>query len=583
MNVEAPGTGAARIVLPRLTGGALSRQRVLLGFVIALVAGPLLTWTLYSLRTPESITSEVLAFQLLVVVVALVGGIWPALFAAVLSGLTLDFLFVAPQFTVAISDPLHLWALLLYVVIAVLVSYIVDQAARRARIADRAAAEAELLASVAGSVLNGQSALAALVSRTREAFDRSGVRLLDADGSVIASDGEPVRDGRFTAVPIGDEAHPRAILELHGAPLHPSERRLLDVIVAQLGGALERTDLSATASEAGALAEMDQVRTALLSAVSHDIRRPLAAAVAAIGGLRAAGDNLSDDDRRELLETADESLATLTTLVTDLLDVSRVQAGVLAVSFEEVDAAAVVLGSLEELGLGPSEIDLALDPQLPPLIADPVLLQRVLVNVLAQRRAPFAGGRPRQRHDDAGARHGAAERDRPRRRCARGPSIRHVHALPAARRPRQHHGPRARARTVEGLHRGNGRIAAAARHPGRRPDDGDLAPSGRRADAGAMRILIADDDPQLVRALRITLGSHGYEVLAAPDGAAAVAMAAKYPARSGDARPRHAAAGRRRRHPRRSAAGPPHRSSSSRAAPARPTRSRPWMPGPMTT
>jgi two-component system sensor histidine kinase KdpD len=373
----------ARIVLPRLTGGALSRQRVVLGFVIALVAGPLLTWTLYSFRTPESITSEVLAFQLLVVIVALVGGIWPALFAAVLSGLTLDFLFVAPQFTVAISDPLHLWALFLYIVIAVLVSYIVDQAARRARIADRAAAEAELLASVAGSVLSGQSALPALVSRTREAFNRSGVRLLDADGSVIATDGEPVRDGRFTAVPIGDKAHPRAILELHGAPLEASERRLLDVIVAQLGGALERTDLSETAREAGALAEMDQVRTALLSAVSHDIRRPLAAAVAAIGGLRAAGDNLSEDDRRELLETADESLAALATLVTDLLDVSRVQAGVLAVSFEEVDAGAVVLGSLEELGLGPSEVDLSLDPQLPPLIADPVLLQRVLVNVLA--------------------------------------------------------------------------------------------------------------------------------------------------------------------------------------------------------
>ena len=287
---RARGVNTAQTVRPPAhPGGALSRQRVVLGFVVALVGGPLLTWLLYSFRTPESITSEVLAFQLLVVIVALVGGIWPALFAAVLSGLTLDFLFVAPQFTVAISDPLHLWALFLYVVIAILVSYIVDQAARRARVADRATAEAELLASVAGSVLRGQSAVPALVSRTREAFGSAGVRLVDADGTVIATDGEPVRDGRFTAVPVGDKAHPRAILELHGAPLHASERRLLDVIVAQLGGALERTDLTETAREAGALAEMDQVRTALLSAVSHDLRRPLAAAVAAIGGLRAAG------------------------------------------------------------------------------------------------------------------------------------------------------------------------------------------------------------------------------------------------------------------------------------------------------
>lgn len=394
VHIVTHAAAGGRFALPRVTGGPLSRQRVVLGFVVALVGGPLLTWLLYSLRTPESITSDVLAYQLLVVIVALVGGIWPALFAAVLSGLTLDFLFVAPQFTVTVNDPLHLWALCLYVIIAMLVSYIVDQAARRARDAQRATAEAELLASVAGSVLRGESAVPALVSRTREAFGLSGVRLVDADGDVLATDGEPVRDNRFTAVPIGDETPPRATLELHGAPLDASERRLLDVIVAQLGGALERTDLTETAREAGALAETDQVRSALLSAVSHDLRRPLAAAVAAIGGLRAAGDQLSASDRRELLETADESLATLSTLVTDLLDVSRVQAGVLAVSLRPVDAADVVLAALEELHLGPEEIDLALDPTLPPVVADPVLLQRVLVNVLANAERHTPPGTP---------------------------------------------------------------------------------------------------------------------------------------------------------------------------------------------
>ena len=125
-------------------------QRRVLGFVLALIGGPLLTWLLVSTRSPESITSDVLAYQLLVVLVALVGGIWPALFAAVLSGLTLDFLFVAPLYSVEVSDPLHIYALLLYVVNAVLVSYIVDQAARRARAARRSEAEAELLATVAG-------------------------------------------------------------------------------------------------------------------------------------------------------------------------------------------------------------------------------------------------------------------------------------------------------------------------------------------------------------------------------------------------------------------------------------------------
>src|SRR6478736_2962624 len=383
VHIVTHSAAGGRYVLPRLAGGALSVKRRVLGFGVALVVGPLLSWLLASFRTEGSITSEVLAYQLLVVIVALIGGIWPALFAAVLSGLTLDFLFVEPLYTVTIADPLHALSLVLYVIIAVLVSYIVDQAARRTRIAQRAAAESELLATVAGSVLRGESGIPALVSRTREAFGMTGVRLVAADGRVLATDGEPVPDERMTRLPVGDPGHPAAFLELHGGELDASTRRLLDVTVTQLGAALEHSALTEAAREAGLLAETDQVRTALLSAVSHDLRRPLAAAVSALGGLRAAGDHLSEDDRRELLETADESLATLSALVTDLLDVSRVQAGVLAVSLSPVDSAGTILAAVDELALGPDAVELALDPDLPPLRADPVLLQRVVVNVLA--------------------------------------------------------------------------------------------------------------------------------------------------------------------------------------------------------
>ncbi|MDN3494991.1 DUF4118 domain-containing protein [Planococcus sp. APC 4015] len=365
--------------LPSLAGGALSVKRRLLGFAVALTAGPLLTWLLVALRSDETITSDVLAYQLLVVVVSLVGGIWPAVFAAVMSGLTLNFFFVSPFYTVTIADPRNAWALALYVVIAVVVSFIVDRAARAARAAKRSAAESELLATVAGSVLRGESAVPALVSRVREAFGLAGARLLDADGAVIATDGEPVRDDAFETVAVGT----RGVLELHGSSLDASERRLLDVVVAQLDAALERTDLTETAREADALAETDLVRSALLSAVSHDLRRPLAAAVAAVGGLRAAGSQLSADDQAELIATADESLDTLAVLVTDLLDVSRIEAGVLAVSLAPVDAAGAVLSALDELGAGPDDVELALDPDLPTVKADPVLLQRVLVNVLA--------------------------------------------------------------------------------------------------------------------------------------------------------------------------------------------------------
>jgi two-component system sensor histidine kinase KdpD len=391
-----------RLTLPKLTGAALSLRRRILGFVLALLGGPLLSLLLIATNTDSSITADVLAYQLLVVVVALVGGIWPAVFAAVLSGLTLDFLFIEPIYTITIDQFDHALALVLYVIIAMLVSFVVDQAARRARAARRAIADSELLATVAGSVLRGESALPALVSRTREAFGLAGVRLVASNGDVLASDGEPLgadtggivaarrggSDG-VLRVNVGEGAH-AATLELHGRDLDAAERRLLDVIVAQLSAVLERTTLAEAAREATQLAETDQVRSALLSAVSHDLRRPLAAAVAALGGLRAADGHLSEDDRHELLATADESLATLSALVTDLLDVSRVEAGVLAVSIQQVDVAGVVLAAVDELHLGPADVELALDPDLPPLAADPVLLQRVVVNVLAnaQRFAP---------------------------------------------------------------------------------------------------------------------------------------------------------------------------------------------------
>ncbi|GAB3598087.1 ATP-binding protein [Microbacterium tumbae] len=395
VHIVTHAAAGSRVALPRITGGALGWRRQVLGFVVALVGGPLLSWLMFSLRSPESITSEVLSYQLLVVVVALIGGIRPAVFAAVLSGVTLDFLFVAPLYTVTVAHPLHAIALGLYVIIAILVSIIVDQAARRARSAQRATAEAELLASVAGNVLRGDSATLALVARTREAFGLSGVRLVAADGEVLARDGEPLPDGTSTTFPVGrgSDGSPRARLELHGAPLDAPSRRLLDVIVAQLSAAIEHTDLSATADQAQALAETDQVRSALLSALSHDLRRPLASAVAAVGGLRGAH-RLSASDREELLATADESLTTLSALVTDLLDVSRVQAGVLAVSTTRVDAGESILAALDELSLGPDDVELALDSSAPALCADPVLLQRVLVNLLtnALRHSP-AGSR----------------------------------------------------------------------------------------------------------------------------------------------------------------------------------------------
>jgi two-component system sensor histidine kinase KdpD len=387
--VSHAAAGSRQLVLPRARG-ALSVRRRVYGFGLALVGGPLLSWVLWLFRSPDALTSDVLAFQLLVIVVALVGGVWPALFAAVLSGLTLDFLFVEPVYTITIAKPLHLLALLLYVVGAALVSFVVDQAARRTRAARRAAAESDVLATVAGGVIRGDDAVRALVQRTKEAFGLSRVRLLDTDGAVVAEEGDEHDPDALARERVGE----RGTLELYGTELAASDRRVLSVIVTQLDTALEHRELSETAIQLEPLAETDRVRSALLAAVGHDLRRPLAAATAAVTSLRSPGVELSDDDRDALLATAKESLGNLDALVTNLLDVSRVQAGVLAVSLRRVEIEDLLPAALEELSAPPGSVELDVPDDTPAVMADPVLLQRVLVNLLANALRYSPADRP---------------------------------------------------------------------------------------------------------------------------------------------------------------------------------------------
>ncbi|WP_191563691.1 sensor histidine kinase [Janibacter melonis] len=385
VHIVTHSAAGGRFALPPV-GGALSLRRRALGMLLALLGGPLLTWLLVALRSPESITSDVLSYQLLVVVVALVGGLWPALFAAVLSAVTLDFFFIDPLYTVTIADPLHLLALLLYVTIAALVSVVVDRAARRSRTARRAAAESELVQTVAGSVVRGDDAVQALVDQTREALHLRGARVL-AGEEVLASAGEVDLAG---SAPVSTlDLAPGTTLELTGE-VAASERRLLGVVAAQLTAALEHQRLTETAREIEPIAASDRVRGALLSALSHDLRRPLAAATAAVGGVRAAGPDLREEDRRELLDTAEESLAALSALMSDLLDVSRLSSGVLTIATTPTDPAEAIAPALDELGLGPAQVRLALAHDEVEVLADPVLLQRVVVNLLtnAVRHSP---------------------------------------------------------------------------------------------------------------------------------------------------------------------------------------------------
>jgi two-component system, OmpR family, sensor histidine kinase KdpD len=365
--------------LARRVSPALSWSRQITGFALVLLGLPALTLVL-----DVGLTNDILIFLAAVVGVALVGGLGPALLAAVAGSLLLNYYFTPPlgRFTIAARD--NLVALLVFVIVALAVSWVVDTAARKTRQAARASAEAQTLFTIAGGVIRGER----LLERLRETFGLESVTLLE-DGRVSATVGVPCTDARTAdAEVIVDDRH---ILLLKGHPLDASDRRIVEAFAAQAALALRQERLTAEAAAAKPLAEADRMRTALLAAVSHDLRTPLAGAKAAVAGLLSNEVHFGPEDRRELLETADQSLDRLDRLVANLLDMSRLQAGALGVTAIDIGLEEVVPRALDDLG---GNVVSRLPPDLPAVRADPGLLERILVNVIGNALRYSPPGRP---------------------------------------------------------------------------------------------------------------------------------------------------------------------------------------------
>jgi two-component system sensor histidine kinase KdpD len=312
--------------------------------------------------------------------VSLIGGLWPALLAAVTGSLLLNYFFTPPigRFTIAERD--NLLALAIFVVVAIAVSWVVDTAARKTRQATQAGADAQTLATVAGSVLRGERPLMALLERLRETFTLDSVTLLD-QGVVVAHVGEACTVAREADVEV--KVDDTMTMLLRGHPLEASDRRIVEAFAAQATVALRQERLTAEAAAAKPLAEADRMRTALLAAVSHDLRTPLASAKAAVASLRSDEVDFGEDDRRELLATADESLDRLVRLVTNLLDMSRLQAGTLGVNAVDIGAEDIVPRALDDLGPDGRKVAVHIPDDLPPVHADPGLLEQILINLIA--------------------------------------------------------------------------------------------------------------------------------------------------------------------------------------------------------
>lgn len=370
----------------------LSTRRRVAGWGLALAGPVALSAVLVPSTDASTLSAESMGFLAMTVLCAIVGGLWPALTAAVLSTGLLNWFFTPPTRTLTIERSADVVVLVLFLLVASAVSSVVGHAARRSLQAAEARREADALVRLNRTVLTSGQDLGSLLELVRDTFGARSVSLLATDqggGTVpVATVGETPPLLPSDADELA-EVTPTLVLALRGAPLTASDRRVLASFAGHLAVVLERQELAAEAARSRRLEEGNRVRTALLAAVSHDLRTPLAHVKAAVSSLRSPEVTWSQDDERELLATIEDSTDRLHAIVSNLLDLSRIQSDAVVPAQQEVGLDDVVARALDGTAdSGRVVIDTERD--LPQVRTDAGLLERVVANLVdnALRHAP---------------------------------------------------------------------------------------------------------------------------------------------------------------------------------------------------
>jgi two-component system, OmpR family, sensor histidine kinase KdpD len=368
---------------------SLPPARQAAGWALAAVGMPVLTVVVTQLAEHVTLPTVLLLYLALVVAIAAVGGLVVGVVSAVAASLLANWFVVPPLHTLSIGDAENIVALVVFVAVALTVSVLVDVVSTRSRQAIRARAESEALARATATLVGEPDPLPDLLDQLRLTFSLDGVALLshgDDGWSVEASAGaEPPRDPRAGSRwdLTGDGS---TVLVVRGPELAAEDQQVLRTFLSQLSLALQRGRLQADAAEAAHLADANALRTALLQAVSHDLRTPLATIKASATSLLQPDVTWNGDERREFIKAIDTQADRLNRVVGNLLDMSRLQAGVIQAVNRPVfleDVVAQALASLADT----EDIDVAVPETIPPVEADPALLERVVANVVANALA----------------------------------------------------------------------------------------------------------------------------------------------------------------------------------------------------
>ncbi len=368
--------------------GAIGVRRRLAGALLAATLLPLLTVALAAWRPHLDLADDLLIYLVAVVTITVVGGFWPAVLAAVAASLLLNWYFTVPIHTFTIQQPKNLLALLLFVTVAVAVSSMVHLAARRAVQAAAARDEAASLLELAQTVLGGADSPAAVLEHLTRTHGGQAELQERAGGRWVRAASSRVEGSLAAASRIDIRADLTLLVTGQASSATPA---LLAGYAAQAAAALDRERLRTQAAQAEALAEGNRMRTALLAAVSHDLRTPLASIKASVSSLRQTDVEWSEADQADLLATIEQNADRLDALIGNLLDMSRLHTGSLQpflrpTAIDEV--APVALLGLDDC----LRLEMAVPDGFPLVLADPGLLERILANLFsnALRHSPAA-------------------------------------------------------------------------------------------------------------------------------------------------------------------------------------------------
>jgi two-component system, OmpR family, sensor histidine kinase KdpD len=361
----------------------LPPRRRALGWLAAVAGVSLLTLLLANLRNTVALPTVLVLFLALVVTTAAIGGSRPAFLAAVGGFLAANWFFTPPFHRLQVAEAEHALALAVFLGVAALVSHFVDTAAHRSLEAGRARAEAQTLATLAATT-SEDDPLPSLLGHLRNAFGLETAAILagrDGHWSVEATSGEgaPTRPEDATFV---EPLPPDGVLAVVGKGLAADDRPLLKVFAVELASARERRRLRAEANRAHQLADANELRSALLQAVSHDLRTPLASIKASVSSLCQDDVDWTAEERREFLGTIAEETDRLISIITNLLDMSRIQAGALQPVLQPIGMEEVVPAAVASLGRRADVVDVDIDETLPPVRGDAALLERAVANVI---------------------------------------------------------------------------------------------------------------------------------------------------------------------------------------------------------